>query len=168
MSYISTWSSAIKGSKPLSPVWDMFRPGALQIKLPHVFTSRRSVLFMILGCMPNGELSGGFPTRFFHLETPARSAWHPGTPKDPLEVHLFVCVLHVVCCLSVAPLNLCLGFSSLRLRICVLVCEFVSWFFSSEIVNLCLGLWTRALVFQLRDRGFKSHLVPWFYIWESE
>jgi hypothetical protein len=115
-------------------------------------------LFVILGYTPNRELSGGFPTRFFHLEAPARSVWHPGTPKDPLEVRLFVCILHIVCCLSVAPLNLCLG-----LWICVLVCEFVSWF-----VNLCLGWWICVLVSGLWDHWFESHFVPWFYIWQSE
>jgi hypothetical protein len=53
-----------------------------------------------------------------------------------------------------------------------LVCEFVSGF-----VNLCLGFrvtrsWVRvpphALVLGLQDRGLESHLVPWFYIWQSE
>jgi hypothetical protein len=43
--YVSTRSSAIK--KPL------------------VVTSRCCVLFVILGCTPNWELSGGFPTEFF-------------------------------------------------------------------------------------------------------
>jgi hypothetical protein len=127
-------------STPLSPMGDMCRP---VIKLPHAFTSRWSSVHDSW-VRTERKLSGGFPTRFFHLEVPPRSAWHPGTPKDLLEVHLFVCVLHVVCCLSVAPLNLCLGFSSLRLWICVLVCEFVSWFMNlfvpwfsgSEIVGL--------------------------------
>ena len=41
------------------------------IKLPRVFTSRSSVLFVILGCTPNRELSGVFPTRFFHEYTVA-------------------------------------------------------------------------------------------------
>jgi hypothetical protein len=95
--YVSTWSSAIK--------------------IPRVVTSRCCVLFVILGCTPNRELSGGFPTRFFHLEVPPRSAWHPGTLKDPLEVCLFVWVL-LYCllskCLSVALLNLYLSFSVLR------------------------------------------------------
>ena len=36
------------------------------IKIPHVITSRCCVLFVILGCTLNRELSGGFPTRFFH------------------------------------------------------------------------------------------------------
>ena len=34
------------------------------------YVSTRSV---ILGCTPNRELSGGFPTGFFHLEVPPRS-----------------------------------------------------------------------------------------------
>jgi hypothetical protein len=158
MRYISTRSSAIK--------------------IPHVFTSRLSVLFLILGCTPNRELSGGFLTRLFHLEVPPRSAWHPGIRKDPLEVHLFVCVLHIVCCLSVAPLNLCLGFLVLRLWICVLVfqfwdCEFVSWFFCSEIVDSCLGftavrLWVQVpphvLVLQFWDCGFEFQLMFWFTV----
>jgi hypothetical protein len=109
-----------------------------------------------LGACRIGELSGGFPTRFFHLEVPPRSAWHPGTPKDPLEVRLFVCILHVVCCLSVAPLNLCLGFSSLRLRICVLVCEFVSW-----LVNSCLGFPVTRSWVQVPPGALVLHLGEW-------
>jgi hypothetical protein len=46
--YVSTRSSAIK--KPL------------------VVTSRCCVLFVILGCTPNRELSGGFPTEFFQYQ----------------------------------------------------------------------------------------------------
>ena len=59
--------------------------------------------------------------------------------------------------------------------------EFVSWFQGYEIVGSsptsCLGFrvarsWVpvppRALVSGLRDRGFESHLVPWFYTWQSE
>ena len=43
--------------------------------------------------------------------------------------------------------------------------------------TLCLGFrvprsWVRvpprALVLGFRDHGFKSHLVPWVYIWQSE
>jgi hypothetical protein len=144
-----------KRSKPLSYVWDTFWTRAPPlwlhhvvntsvscrrymsawssvIKLPHAFTSRWSSV-RDSWVRAERELSGGFPTRFFHLEVPPRSVWHPGTPKDPLEVYLFVCVLHVVCCLSVAPLN------------------------------LCLGLWICVLVLGLRDHGgFESHLVPWF------
>jgi hypothetical protein len=154
------------GSNPLSPAGDTFLPGAPPLN--YLVYLHQDGLFVIFGCTSNWEQSGGFPTRFFHLEAPVRSAWHPGTPKDPLEVRLFLWVLHVVCHLSVAPLNLCLGFSVLRLWICVLVfqfwdCKFVSWFFSSEIVNLCLGLWICVLTFQLWDCGFKSHLVSWFY-----
>jgi hypothetical protein len=134
---ITSWSN------PLSPAWDTFRPGASPLN--YLMYLHQDSLFVIFGCTPNRELSGGFPTRFFHLEAPERSAWHPGTPKDPLEICLFVWLLHVVCCLSVVPLNLCLGFSVLRLWICVLVLQFwdcgfeshlVSWFYSSEIVGL--------------------------------
>jgi hypothetical protein len=96
------------GEKPLSPAWDTCRPGALSLNYL-MLLHQDGCLFVILGCTPNRELSGVFPTRFFHLEAPVRSAWHPGTPKNPLEVRLLVCILHVVCCLSVAPLNLCLG-----------------------------------------------------------
>ena len=142
------------------------------IKLPHVFTSRWFVCSWFLGACRIGSWVGGSPTSFFHLEAPLRSVWHPGTPEDPLEVRLFVWSLHVVCCLSVAPLILCLGFSILRFWICVLVfqfwdCEFVSWF-----VNSCLGFtvlrsWVQVPPqypgFQFWDRGFKSHLMTWFY-----
>jgi hypothetical protein len=33
-----------------------------------VFLHQDGHLFVILGCMPNQELSGGFPTRFFHFK----------------------------------------------------------------------------------------------------
>ena len=77
------------GSNPLSPAWDPVRSGALPLWLHHVVDTSVSCgrymlarapslnylmllhqdgrLFVILGCMPNQELSGGFPTRFFHI-----------------------------------------------------------------------------------------------------
>jgi hypothetical protein len=57
----------------------------------------------------------------------------------------------------------------------------VPWFSSYESVGssptLCFGFrvprsWFRvppcALVLGFQDRGFESHLMPWFYIWQSE
>jgi hypothetical protein len=78
---IKTLSFQASWLNPLSSAWDTFRPGALPLKtknkkkLPHVFTSRRSVLFVILGCTPNRELSGGFPTRFFQSQSYKFPAW---------------------------------------------------------------------------------------------
>jgi hypothetical protein len=120
--------------KPLSPSWDTFWPRAPSLNYL-MFLYQGGLFVRDSWVHAESGVEWGFPTSFFHLEAPARSVWHPGTPEDPLEVRLFVCILHVVCCLSVAPLNLCLGFSILRLWICVLVCEFMPWFYGSEIVG---------------------------------
>ena len=105
-------------SNPLSPVWDTFRPGAPPLKYLVLLHQGDVFYLWFLGARRIGSWVGGFPTRFLHLGVPPRSAWHPGTPKDPLEVRLFVWVL-LFCllskCLSVALLNLCLSFSVLRL-----------------------------------------------------
>ena len=88
-------------SNPLSPVWDTFRPGAPPLKYLVLLHQGDVFYLWFLGARRIGSWVGGFPTRFLHLGVPPRSAWHPGTPKDPLEVRLFVWVLYVVCCLSV-------------------------------------------------------------------
>ena len=43
-------------------------PGALSLDYL-MLLHQDGRLFLILGCAPNRELSGGFPTRFFHKQS---------------------------------------------------------------------------------------------------
>jgi hypothetical protein len=111
-----------------------------------VFLHQDGHLFVILGCKPNKV--GVSPLGSF-IWSATEICVTPRNPKRPLG-GTFVCVRLTCCLLSKCGTT-----------------EFVSWF-----VNSCLGFmvtrsWVqvppRALVLWLRDRGFKSHLVPWFY-----
>ena len=96
-------------STPLSPAGDMCRPGAPSLNYL-MLLHQDGRLFVILGCTPNRELSGGFPTRFFHLEVPPRFGDPcPGTtdPRREVSWPAVVSCLSLSSCVFVPASNVC-------------------------------------------------------------